>query len=360
MDISPLIDKIRSNFADIEKQLSDPSVFADRQNYENISRDHQRLSNLLKYYDQLAKFKKDLSENQQMLIEESDQEFKEVIAGDIHDLQEKINVYDKKVLTLILPPNESDSRNTIVEIRPAAGGDEAGLFCSDLLRMYTKLAERKKWSTEILDISENAIGGLKEVAFSLTGENVYRFMKLESGVHRVQRVPTTETAGRIHTSTVTVAVLPEAKEVDLKISPEELRIDVFRSSGPGGQSVNTTDSAVRVTHLPTGITVASQQEKSQHRNKEIAMRILRARILEAKQNEEIQKHAAQRRSQIGTGERSERIRTYNYPQNRVTDHRFSLSSHNLPLIMEGDIESFIEELIALNTTRQMEEELQAK
>ena len=360
MDISSLIVRIRETFADIENQLAEPSIFADRQNYEEISREHQRLSKLLKHYDQLMKFRIELDENEKMLTEEIDPEFKEVITVDIKELHEKITVYDRKLLNLVLPPNENDSRNTIVEIRPAAGGDEAGLFCGDLLRMYSKFAERKGWRTEILDLSENAVGGLREVAFSLTGENVFRFMKLESGVHRVQRVPTTESAGRIHTSTVTVAVLPEAKEVDVKISPEELRIDVFRSSGPGGQSVNTTDSAVRVTHLPTGITVASQQEKSQHRNKEIAMRILRSRILEEKQRAEKQKHAAQRRSQIGTGDRSERIRTYNFPQNRVTDHRFGVSYHNLPETMEGDIESFIEELIARDTTRQLEAELEAK
>ena len=357
MDISSLIVKIRSGFADIEKQLADPSIFADRQKYEEISREHQRLSNLLTHYDQLVKFRKELDENEKLLDEEDDPEFKDVIAADIKDLQEKITLCDRKVVSLILPPNDNDSRNTIVEIRPAAGGDEAGLFCNDLLRMYSKFAERKGWRTEILELSENAVGGLKEVAFSLIGENVFRFMKLESGVHRVQRVPTTEAAGRIHTSTVTVAVLPEAKEVDVKINADELRVDVYRSSGPGGQSVNTTDSAVRITHIPTGITVASQQEKSQHRNKEIAMRILRSRILEEKQRAEEQKHAAERRSQIGTGDRSERIRTYNFPQNRVTDHRFGVSCYNLPEIMEGDIGSFIDELIALNTAQQLEKEL---
>ena len=359
LDIAPLIEKIRTNFADIEKQLSDPAIFSERQKFESISREHQRLSSLLTAYDQLAQYRKELIDNQSMLNDETDPEFKDVISADIKELEEKIKHYDVKVLSLILPPSENDSRNTIIEIRPAAGGDEAGLFCGDLLRMYLKFAEHKNWRSEILHLSESAIGGIKDVAFSIEGENVFRFMRLESGVHRVQRIPTTETSGRIHTSTVTVAVLPEAKEVDIKINPEDLRVDVFRSSGPGGQSVNTTDSAVRVTHIPTGFSVASQQEKSQHRNKEIAMRLLRSRVLEAKQKEEEAKHAAKRKTQIGTGDRSERIRTYNYPQNRVTDHRYGLSYHNLPEMIDGDIGALIDEILAMDTTRQLEEELKS-
>ena len=359
MDTAPYIEKARVSFTEIEKQLSDPSIFGDRQKFESVSREHQRLSNLLTAYDNLSKFKRELTENQQLLEEENDPEFKEVISADIAELEGKIKHSDLTVLSLILPSDENDSRNTIVEIRPAAGGDEAGLFSADLLRMYLKFAESKNWRTEILHLSESAIGGIKDVAFSIQGENVFRFMKFESGVHRVQRVPTTETSGRIHTSTVTVAVLPEAKEVDVKISPDELRIDVFRASGPGGQSVNTTDSAVRVTHIPTGLSVASQTEKSQHRNKDIAMRLLRSRLLEAMQKEEAQKHADQRKTQIGTGDRSERIRTYNFPQNRVTDHRFGLSYHNLPEIIDGDIGPLMEEIIVADTTRQLEEELQA-
>ena len=357
MDTSSYIEKARSNFAEIEKQLSDPSIFAERQKFENTSREHQRLSNLLTAYDELSKFQKELAENKQLLTEENDPEFKEVISAEIKELESKIKQYDRTVLNFILPSNENDSRNTILEIRPAAGGDESSLFGGDLLRMYLKFAESKNWRTEVLNLSESAIGGIKDVTVSIQGENAFRFMRLESGVHRVQRIPTTETSGRIHTSTVTVAVLPEAKEVDVKISPEELRIDVFRASGPGGQSVNTTDSAVRVTYVPTGLSVASQTEKSQHRNKEIAMRLLRSRLLEAMQKEEAQKHADQRKTQIGTGDRSERIRTYNFPQNRVTDHRFGLSFHNLPGILDGDIGPLIEEIIVADTTRQLAEEL---
>ena len=357
MDLAPLIKKIKVNFNEIEVQLSNPEIFEDRQNYEKISREHQRLLSLISIYDELENCENELNDNMQLLENEDDDEFCEVIRTENTSLEEKIAIINNKVINLILPPGENDSRNTIVEIRPAAGGDEAGLFSNDLLRMYQKLAERKKWRIEILHMTESSVGGLKDAAFSMTGDNVYRSMQYESGVHRVQRIPTTETSGRIHTSTVTVAVLPEAKDIEIKVSPEDLRIDVFRSSGPGGQSVNTTDSAVRITHIPTGLSVASQQEKSQHRNKEIAMRILRSRILEARQLEETEKHARERKTQIGTGERSERIRTYNFPQNRVTDHRFGVSHFNLPQILEGEIELLIEEIIAVDSKRKLEEEV---
>ncbi len=357
MDISSYIDKIRKNLVEIEQKLSDPDVFSDHQNYENISREHQRLSRLISSYDDLEKSRAELADNVDMLENENDDEFVEEIRADVKRLETKIHRAESRVLTLIMPPGENDSRNTIVEIRPAAGGDEASLFVAVLFRMYTKFAEQRRWKSEVLHSSGTEVGGMKEVAFSLEGEEVYRLMKLESGVHRVQRIPVTETSGRIHTSTVTVAVLPEAKEVDLKINNEDLRIDVFRSQGPGGQSVNTTDSACRITHVPSGLCVASQQEKSQHRNKEIAMRILRSRLLEHKQNEEAAKHAATRKNQVGTGDRSERIRTYNYPQNRVTDHRFNISHHNLPELMEGDLDAFFEEILGVDNARQLEEEL---
>jgi peptide chain release factor 1 len=357
MNITPLIEKLRHNFADIERRMSDPAIFDNRQEYEKLSREHQRLSDLLSRDDELMKLKSELGANKEMLSDENDEEFRMMIETDIKKLEQDIKRLDAAVLSLIVPDNEIDCRNTIVEIRPAAGGDEAALFAGDLFRLYTKFAERMRWRTEVFHIQGSALGGIKEVAFSLEGKNVYRFMKLESGVHRVQRVPTTEASGRIHTSTVTVAVLPEAKDVEIDIKPDDLRIDVFRSSGPGGQSVNTTDSAVRITHIPTGMSVASQQEKSQHRNKEIAMRILRSRILEAKQREEAEKHAVERRTQIGTGDRSERIRTYNYPQNRVTDHRYGVSIYNLPEFLEGDISGFLEEIIALENAKQLEEEL---
>ena len=277
--------------------------------------------------------------------------------ADNAELETRIQALDLKVLTQILPPSPNDSRNTIVEIRPAAGGDAAALFAADLVRMYCRFAETRKWRVETLSRTDTPRGGLKDISFCLSGDAVYHDMQFESGVHRVQRIPTTETSGRIHTSTVTVAVLPEAEEIEIEIRPQDLRIDVFRSQGPGGQSVNTTDSAVRITHEPSGLSVASQQEKSQHRNREIAMRILRSRLLEMKQEEEAAKHAAKRKSQVGTGDRSERIRTYNFPQNRVTDHRYGLSWHNLPGMLEGDIGQMFDEIIALDTTRRLEAEL---
>ena len=254
----------------------------------------------------------------------------------------------------MLPADENDSRNIIVEIRPAAGGDEAALFAGELARAYMRYADSKGWKTELLEENSSELGGVKSISFSLAGDDVYMYMKFESGVHRVQRVPVTEAAGRTHTSTVTVSIMPEAEAVEINIRPEDLRFDVFRSSGPGGQSVNTTDSAVRVTHIPTGVSVASQQEKSQHRNKEIALRILYARLLEAKQAEEAAKKSADKLSQVGTGDRSERIRTYNFPQNRVTDHRYNISSFDLPAVMEGEFERVIEPILALDAEMRFE------
>jgi peptide chain release factor 1 len=358
MDLSPLIDRMRATFADIERQMSDPEFYTDRERSQTVGREHQRLLGFLSTYDELESCRSQLADNHELQQSEEDPELLEMVSADIADLEDRIEKLDLKVMTLILPPSPNDSRNTIVEIRPAAGGDEAALFAGDLYRMYSRYAENNKWKVEILDRTESDLGGIKDISFSLVGEDVFRAMRFESGVHRVQRIPTTETGGRIHTSTVTVAVLPEAEEVEIKISPEELRMDVFRSQGPGGQSVNTTDSAVRITHIPSGLSVASQQEKSQHRNREIAMRILRSRLLEMKEEEEAAKHAAERRSQVGTGDRSERIRTYNYPQNRITDHRYNLSWFSLPAIMEGDIQQIFDEIIAVDISNRLNAELQ--
>jgi peptide chain release factor 1 len=357
MDISPLIARMRSAYTDIEAELADPTIFGDRDRYQKVSREHQRLSSLISNYDELAYKRQELVDNKAMLDSEEDDEFKALIEAEIPDLEAAIERLDMVVMGLIVPPSEHDSRNSIVEIRPAAGGDEAGLFADDLFRMYSRLAETRGWKQEVLNLSENDVGGLKDVSFSLTGDDVYRYMQFESGVHRVQRIPATESGGRIHTSTVTVAVLPEAEDVDIQIRNEDLRFEAFRASGPGGQCVNTTDSAVRVTHLPTGIAVASKQEKSQHRNREIAMRILRSRLLEAKVEEEAAKHAAERRSQIGTGDRSERIRTYNYPQSRVTDHRYGISKFNLPGIIAGEVGDLLEEILAVDARQRLEAEI---
>ncbi len=359
MDISPLIDKIRNQFSEIEKGLSAPDAMNDRERFIAQSKEHQRLSELLRIWDELQDARKQLVDNKAMLSGESDEEFRQMIHDDVDRLSKTIETLDKQVMVLVLPPGENDSRNTIVEIRPAAGGDEAALFTGELYRMYSRYAEHHGWKMELLHLSDTDLGGVKEVAFCLQGEDVFRVMQYEGGVHRVQRIPTTETGGRIHTSTVTVALMPEATEVDVQINPEDLDIITCRASGPGGQCVNTTDSAVQITHIPTGISVKSKEEKSQHKNKAKAMRLIRSKLLEIKQREEQEKYAAERRSQVGTGDRSERIRTYNFPQNRVTDHRYGLSWYNLPQIMEGDIEDLLNDISASVSQKRLEEELKA-
>lgn len=360
MNFEPFIEQSKTRLQEIETSMAEfnfNAPNADQKAYENLSREYQRLRQLVDAWNKLQNADKNLRENQEMLESESDPEFLEVVNADIATLETKREQLDKALKTLILPPDENDDRNSIVEIRPAAGGDEAGLFAAELHRMYSLLAERMGWKAELLDLSENDVGGIKNVAFSLQGNNVHRYMAFESGVHRVQRVPVTESGGRIHTSTVTVAVLPEAEDVEIDIRQEDLRMDVFRSSGPGGQSVNTTDSAVRITHIPTGLSVASQQEKSQHKNREIAMRILRARLFEAKQAEEEAKNAATRRSQVGTGDRSERIRTYNFPQSRVTDHRYNITRHDLTEILDGGVQELLEDIIAIDVEERLAERL---
>lgn len=353
-DIAGHLESLRSRYEELEKRLSDPSIYSDHIEAEKVSREHRKLAKLFSAADRWTKALEELGENTQMLRQEEDEELREMISSDIEKLEDETAGLEKEIRFALLPPDPNEARNIIVEIRPAAGGDESALFAGDLFRMYSKYAEQHGWKHEILDISPSDLGGIKEVVFSLCGDNVFSRMKYESGVHRVQRVPSTESGGRIHTSTVTVAVLPEAEEVEIEINPEDLRIDVFRSSGPGGQSVNTTDSAVRITHEPTGLSVSSQQEKSQHRNKEIAMRILRARLLEQQQREEAAKQAASKRAQIGTGDRSERIRTYNFPQNRVSDHRFAVNIHNLPGLLEGNMDMLLDEIIRVDCEQRLD------
>jgi len=358
VNLTAYLEAARQQLSQAEATLAnfDFSSGDHQRKYEELSREHQRLSRLVKAADKLEQVRNQLKDNHELLaaaVADDDDDFRTVVKADIEELQQRQQQLLMQIKTMLLPPHANDNRNTIVEIRPAAGGDEAGLFAGDLLRMYTRFAELQGWRFELLELNESGIGGLKEAAFSLQGEGVYRFMKFESGVHRVQRVPVTESGGRIHTSTVTVAVLPEAEEVDVQINTHDLRFDVFRSSGPGGQSVNTTDSAVRVTHLPTGISVASQVEKSQHRNKETALRILRSRLFEIKQQQEDAKNAAQRRQQVGSGDRSERIRTYNFPQSRVSDHRFNITRHDLAQILEGELADLLQEIIALDVERRL-------
>ena len=354
-DISGYIEKLRSRADELEKRLADPEIYSRTDEFRKVNQEHSKLSTLLEKFDRWVKSLSDLDDNRSMLAEEQDSELRELIENDILQLQESCASLEEEIQISLLPPDPNDSKNIIVEIQPAAGGDEAALFASELYRAYLYFAEKQGWKVEILEQSDTDLGGVKNVSFSLSGCDVYSKMKFESGVHRVQRVPATEAGGRIHTSTITVSVMPEAEEVELDIRQEDLRFDVFRSSGPGGQCVNTTDSAVRVTHIPTGLSVASQQEKSQHRNKEIAIRILYARLLERKQSEEAAKQAADKRSQVGTGDRSERIRTYNFPQNRVTDHRFNVSTFDLPKLMQGDLDLILNPILKLVCEQQLEE-----
>ena len=358
-DIAGYIENLHGRFAELEAALADPAIYARGAECRRVSQEHRKLETLFRKFDDWRKALAELADNREMLTAETDAELRELIAADIAELEVRAQKLEADIQISLLPPDPNDAKNIIVGIKPAAGGDEAALFAGELFRAYMKFAEKKGWRIEVLDQTDTELGGIKDVSFSLSGDEFYSLMKYESGVHRVQRVPATEAGGRIHTSTVTVAVMPEAEEVELDIRPEDLRFDVFRSSGPGGQCVNTTDSAVRVTHIPTGIAVASQQEKSQHRNKEIALRILYARLLEHKQQEEADKQAADKRSQVGTGDRSERIRTYNFPQNRVTDHRFNVNTFDLPKLMEGDLDLILDQILMIACERRLDQLRQA-
>ena len=346
-EIENHITQLHERAKEVEVKLSDPAIYAKQDECRLLSRELNKLKSLFEKYNRWTDVLTQLEENKSMLSDEDDEEFKAVISSDIEKLTEEGNALEKSIMTLLIPPDPNDDKNIIVEIKPAAGGDEAALFAGDLYRAYSHYAEKKGWKKEVLDLTESALGGIKEVVFSISGEEVFSKMKYESGVHRVQRIPSTESGGRIHTSTITVSVMPEAEDVEIEVRQEDLRVDVYRASGPGGQCVNTTDSAVRITHIPTGIVVTSQQEKSQHRNREIAMRVLRARLFEQKQQEEAAKQAASKKAQVGTGDRSERIRTYNFPQNRVTDHRYNVSVHNLPRLLEGDLDMLFDDIIAI-------------
>ena len=354
-DIAGYMENLRGRRAELEAALSDPGIYNRGNEFRQVSQEHRKLGQLFADFEAWTRALAELAENKEMLSVEQDGELREMITADIADLEERSAKLESSIQLALLPPDPNDAKNIIVEMKPAAGGDEAALFAGELFRAYLHFAEKNSWKVEILNQSETDLGGVKDVSFSLSGDDVFSLMKFESGVHRVQRVPVTEAGGRIHTSTITVAVMPEAEEVELDIKPEDLRFDVFRSSGPGGQCVNTTDSAVRVTHIPSGVSVASQQEKSQHRNKEIALRILYARLLEVKQQEEAAKNADAKRSQVGTGDRSERIRTYNFPQNRVTDHRFNVATFDLPKLMEGDLELILDQIRMIVCEQQLEQ-----
>ena len=353
-DISSHIDSVRSRFSELEAKLADPAVYTNQAECKRVSRERQRLGLLIGNFEAWVKSLKQLAESREMLQLETDQEMRSLAEAEIPGLESEALRLEGVVRVSLAPPDPNDARDTIVELRPAAGGDEAALFAAQMFRLYQKYAERRGWKYELLDLSDSDLGGIKEAVFSLSGDDVFSRMKFESGVHRVQRVPATEAAGRIHTSTITVSVLPEAEDVDeVAVRPEDLRIDTYRSSGAGGQYVNRTDSAVRITHLPSGLVVASQQERSQIRNREVAMRILKARLFEMKQRAEAEKQAASKRMQVGTGDRSERIRTYNFPQNRVTDHRYGISVHDLPSLMEGDLDSLLDQILDVEGQRRI-------
>jgi len=338
------LDEIDEKFDELNRLMSDPTVVTDREKYQAYAEEHAELSTLIEKARSYRKACEDFTAAEQILQEEADEELQELAREEKEIAAERLVSLESELKLLLAPRDERDAKDVIMEIRAATGGDEAALFAADLFRMYTRYADAKGYRFELLSGNPTGIGGLKEVIFSVSGKGVFGMLKHESGVHRVQRVPTTEASGRIHTSTVTVAVLPEAKEVEVSIDAKDLKIDVFRSSGPGGQSVNTTDSAVRITHLPTGIVVSCQDEKSQHKNKARALRVLRSRLLAKKEEEQAREISDTRRSQVGTGERSERIRTYNFPQNRVTDHRIGLTLHKLEAVLNGDLNAIVERL----------------
>jgi peptide chain release factor 1 len=347
------LDEIERDFEELTASLADPGVHADRRRYAELAKRHSELSGLVEAYHAYREVTGDAAVARE-LAREADPEEQAALRVEAEELDRTAERLMSDMRMRLLPRDPHDERNVIVEIRAGAGGDEAGLFAGELYRMYTRFAERSGWKVEQISVSEQGIGGVKEVIFQVTGAGAYSQLKHESGVHRVQRVPQTESGGRIHTSTASVAVMPEAEEVDVRIDPNELRVDVYRSSGPGGQSVNTTDSAVRMTHLPTGLVVSCQDEKSQLQNRDKALRILRARLLQLEQDRAAKERAEVRLSQIGTGDRSEKIRTYNFPQSRVTDHRIGLSVHNLSEVMDGGLHELLSGLVAEEQRRRLE------
>jgi peptide chain release factor 1 len=344
------LDELENKLADLEKKLSDPAVITNQQEYKKSAQEHAQVSKLFSLYSQYQKVNQDLEDNKNLLQGEDNAEMLELIRSDIVELTDKAAELEKDIKLLLLPKDPNDEKNIFLEIRAGTGGDEAALFVGDLFRMYSRFADLQDWKVEVMSSSPIGIGGFKEMIALISGNKVYSKLKYESGVHRVQRVPETEAQGRIHTSAVTVAVLPEAEDVEINIDPNEIRVDVFRSSGPGGQSVNKTESAIRLTHLPTGLVVSCQDEKSQHKNKAKAMKVLRARLLDKMEQDQHDKISEDRKSQVGSGDRSERIRTYNYPQGRVTDHRINLTLYKLEGILLGRLDEVINPLIVHHQT----------
>jgi peptide chain release factor 1 len=353
------LEEIEKKYEGLTEQLSDPQLLADQPRYTRIAKQHRDLEEVVAKFREYRALDRSISETREMLSSEDDAEMLEMARGELAVLEARREQAEKDLKVLLIPKDPNDEKNVILEIRAGTGGDEATLFAYEIMRMYMRYAERLSWRVQALDISESSIGGIKEAILLIEGTKVFSRLKHESGVHRVQRVPQTEASGRIHTSAITVAVLPEAEEVDIKIDPKDLRIDTFCSSGPGGQSVNTTYSAVRLTHIPTGTVVSMQDEKSQIKNREKAMRVLRSRLLEMEQSKQHEAIASERRSMVGSGDRSEKIRTYNFKENRVTDHRIGFTLHQLDLFMEGEIDSVLDALISHYQAEKLKAETEA-
>ena len=353
-----MLDKLQAiedKYLELEQLISDPDMIAKQDEWQKLTKSHAKLTPIVTVFRQYKETRQGLADALEMLNDKLDDDFREMVQQEFTELKAKVQAQEEELRILLLPKDPNDDKNVIVEIRGGAGGDEAALFAGDLFRMYTRYADNQGWRTELLDANAPELGGFKEVVFSIQGDGAYSKLKYESGVHRVQRVPTTEASGRIHTSTVTVAVLAEAEDVDVEINTNDLRIDTYCASGAGGQHVNKTESAVRITHMPTGIVVQCQDEKSQLKNRDKAMRVLRAKLLEAAEQKQHAEMAQTRKSQVGTGDRSERIRTYNFPQGRVTDHRIGLTLHKLDFVLNGDLDELINGLITADRTEKMQQ-----
>ncbi|MCF6465032.1 peptide chain release factor 1 [Clostridium sp. Cult2] len=346
---------IENKYKELSLKIIDPEIINNIEEWQRLVKEHADIEPIVTKYKEYTKAQNTLEEDKEMLKEKLDDEMKELLKEEIAEYEEIVERLEEELRILLIPKDPNDHKNVIVEIRAGAGGDEAGLFAGDLFRMYSMYAERQGWKTELMSSSEQGVGGFKEVIFMIKGKGAYSRLKYESGVHRVQRVPTTESSGRIHTSTATVAVLPEAEDIDIEINQNDIRVDVYRSSGNGGQSVNTTDSAVRITHIPTGMVVACQDEKSQLKNKEKAMKILKTRLFDQMMREQHAEIAEERRSQVGTGDRSERIRTYNFPQGRITDHRINMTIYKLENFLDGDIDDMIDGLITSDQAEKLKQ-----